>query len=85
MTFHLLLEIRYMEKSNLYLVEFITDNDDYTFVIFANEPSDDEVIEYIFDDDWLHEEYLEETLTWIITKAPFVDNSIIISIKKEEG
>lgn len=58
----------------IWLVEFLTEDEDYDFVAFEEAPSDEQIQNYIGGVDWLLEELKDETLTWVVSPIDFISN-----------
>ena len=72
--------MEYNQKMNkVWIVEFITEDDDDHYASFAEGPSTEDVLTYIGENDWLLEEMEAGTLEWTIFPIDFVDN------KKDEN
>lgn len=56
----------------VHLVEFLTEDGDTEFVVFDQDPSEEDIFEWISEVDWLLAELEDDTLTWITWEIPFV-------------
>lgn len=67
--------MKYNQKfEKIWIVEFITDDDDSHMASFLSQPTQDDVEAYIGENDWLLEEMEAGTLEWIIFPLNCIDN-----------
>lgn len=58
-----------------WLVEFFTYAGDTYQVVFRGEPSFEEVMEYLSENDWLAYEFEQGNLSWEMDQIDFIENT----------